>query len=341
MRTRARGAVLFAVSVVAACSSSSSNETSTTDGGASSGIDGGTDSDGATSATDAANDSSASSSYASDGPDSVTTATLQVPASNGSFSTTAYIPSSTGPFPVVILSSGFFQNAAAYLPYANRLASWGVVTLLRDDPNVGETTPKIVEDVEYTVGTWLAGTNADGGSPLHGKIDVSKVGLAGHSRGGQISLLAGEGLSGKIRGVFGLDPVDAVATAGDPQARTTIATIGVPIAFIGETTDGASNGCAPSTDNFEVLYAAAASPAVAITAVNADHTMFEDAASCSFCNACTAGTASQPVVLATSVRLMTAFFARELLGDGSVGASFAGAGIGADVTAGTVTVVSK
>jgi hypothetical protein len=46
-------------------------------------------------------------------------------------------------------------------------------------------------------------------------------------------------------------------------------------------------------------------------------------------------------VLDASVRYLTAFFARLLLGDTSVGAAFAGAGIHADVADGVVTVESK
>lgn len=278
--------------------------------------------------------------YGSNGPSSVTTASFQVPSPNGTFTTTGYIPAGAGPFPVVVLSSGFFQTALAYAPYANRLASWGIVTLTRDDPNLGESTPNVVSDVEYTVKTWLAATNADSTSALYGKVDTTRVGLAGHSRGGQIALLSGEGLQGDIKGVFGLDPVDQ-STAPDPEARTTLATIGVPIAMIGETTDSAASSCAPAADNYQVLYAAASSPAVAITAIDADHTMFEDPAHCSFCTLCTAGTASQPVVLATAVRYLTAFFARELLGDASVGAAFQGAGASQDEAMGIITLVSK
>jgi hypothetical protein len=129
--------------------------------------------------------------------------------------------------------------------------------------------------------------------------------------------------------------------SGDPEARTTLASIGVPLAFIGETTDSASSGCAPAADDYQVLYQAAASPAVSITAINADHTMFEDPASCSFCALCTAGTADQTLILATAVRYVTAFFARQLLGDAAVGAAFAGAGTGQDIAAGVIQVVSK
>jgi dienelactone hydrolase len=278
--------------------------------------------------------------YGADGPSPISTATFQLTSPAATFTTTAYFPSDATPHPVVVLSSGFFQPAAAYVPYAHRLASWGIVTLLRDDPNLGESTTNVVSDVEYTVATWLAQTDADSTSALHGKIDMTKVGLAGHSRGGQVALLAAEGLQGKLQGVFGLDPVDT-AMSGQPQARTMLPGIGVPVAFIGETTDSAASGCAPGTDNFQVLFLAASSPAVAITAVNADHTMFEDPASCSFCTLCTKGTASQPLVLATAVRYLTAFFARQLLGDATVGATFDGAGALQDVAAGTVQLESK
>ena len=112
-------------------------------------------------------------------------------------------------------------------------------------------------------------------------------------------MLAGESLQGKILGVFGLDPVDT--STNNVEARTNIATIGVPLAFIGETTDGSGGvlgmSCAPAADNFMVLYGDAASPAVAITALGADHTQFEDPANCTFCTLCTAGTAKAATVL--------------------------------------------
>ena len=144
---------------------------------------------------------------------------------------------------------------------------------------------------------------------------------------------------GKVKGVFGLDPVDS---STPPEAVTGMASIGVPVAFVGETTDSdGMNACAPAADNYEVLYGAASSPAVAITAIGASHPMFEDPAHCSFCSLCAPGTAKASVVLDSSVRYLTAFFARELLGDASVGPSFDGAGAKLDVAAGLVTIQSK
>ena len=107
---------------------------------------------------------------------------------------------------------------------------------------------------------WLPATNADPSSALSGKVDTTRVGLAGHSYRGRIALVVGEALPGIIKGVFGLDPVDMSARA---PAQPKLASIGVPIAFIGETTNRFS--CAPGWYNYETLYRAAASPAVAIT----------------------------------------------------------------------------
>lgn len=297
----------------------------TTDGSnGSSGGDGSTGSSGGDASTGGAHD------YGQDGTSTVTTKNES--ASNGTttFTVTTYLPSGTGPFPVVVLSAGLQQTAAGYAPYGKRLASWGIAAILRSDPVFGTSTASIQADLEGLVKTWLPTADS-------GVFDASKVGLAGHSRGGQVSLLAAEnGLLGKNKGLFLLDPVDS--SNGGASARTKIAMLGVPFATIGETTDSTGRACAPAADNYEVLYAAAASPALAITAVGGDHVMFEDPANCTFCGLCTAGTADASKVLATSVRLMTTFFAKQLLGDASIDAKL---GTAADVAAGTLTVESK
>ena len=258
---------------------------------------------------------------------------------------------------IVMGAYGHSQWREFFLGGATRyvLNSWGIITLLRDDPNffvevssgdefsrpdnvkTGAMTDAVALDVSYEVTTWLSATNVDPGSALYGKVDTRRVGLAGHSYGVRIALVVGEALPGRIKGVFGLDPVDM--SAREP-ARPKLASIGVPVAFIGETTNRFS--CAPGWFNFQALYRAAGSPAVAITAIKADHTMFEDPAHCSRCWFCKpAGTAAASKVLAYSVRYLTAFFARELMGDVSVGSAFEGAGSAADVNAGLIELSSK
>ncbi len=282
---------------------------------------------------DADGDSGAASLYDQDGPLPFTTETATLSNGGRTFSITAYLPSPAGLHPVVSLSPGLLQTSPAYAVYGRRLASHGIAMLVRDDPGALTVTTDVAADIAYTVTTWMPGA-------LGAKVDVARVGLAGHSRGGKATLLAAEGaLHGKLKAWFGLDPVDAAAFSGGAQARDTIALLGVPTAYLGAQL---SSTCSPAADNFDVLFAASAAPSVEVTAVGAGHTQLEDQTSCSACNLCTpAGTADSKTVLAHALRYLTAFFARELLADTRVGAAFEGAGAAADIAAGRVKIVSK
>ncbi len=267
--------------------------------------------------------------YDSDGPESYTTMQMTATGSGKSIPITVYVPATAGARPLVVVSSGLQQPGAAYAPYAKRLASWGIIAVTRDDPGVLSQTSSVADDLAFVVG-WLPGA-------LTGRVDSAKVGLAGHSRGGMASLLAAEGaLQGKVVGFFGLDPVD-----NNGGAAMSLGTIGIPSVFLGETTDGAGGSmqaCAPSDQNYDVLWHAAPSPSLEITAVGADHTQFEDPASCSFCTLCTAGTANGATVLRYSTRYLMSFFARTLLGDARIDATLNTA---ADVAAGLVQTQTK
>jgi hypothetical protein len=277
--------------------------------------------------------------YNLDGPDSVSTFTAMVTNGSRTFTENVYLPGAAGMHPVVVLSPGLQQPAAAYHDYGHRLASYGIITLVRDDPGLAENSADVAADISYVVATWLPAANADTSSMLAGRVDLAHVGLAGHSRGGKSSLIALElGAAGRVNAWFGLDPVDAAFINGGVQARDQLASIGIPTAFLGTSVVGVCNAVA---DSYQVLYAVAPSPSVALTAVGAGHTQLEDPASCVACAICAPGTADGQVVLAYSVRYLVAFFARELLGDTNVGSTFDGAGAAADIAAGLIQRVSK
>jgi dienelactone hydrolase len=281
--------------------------------------------------------------YTADGPWAVSTVSAMVDHGGATFAVQVDYPQGVTGSPVVVFVSGLLQPGAAYAPYGHRLASWGIATVRRDDPGFSEQTSSVADDAAFLVTSWIAAVNADASSPLHGALDPGRVGLAGHSRGGQVALLAAEGAAkGHVQGVFTIDPVDS---AMGSSARTTLESIGVPTVFLGETTDSVGGvlgmPCAPAADNFQALFAVAASPAVQIDVLNADHTQFEDPASCSLCNFCTAGTANATEVLGITVKYTTAFFGRVLLADVTVGDAFVGVGVDADVTAGRIEVSAK
>jgi hypothetical protein len=250
-----------------------------------------------------------------------------------SFDVTVYMPRSAGAHPAVSHSCGSSQSAAGYVPYGKRLASYGIAMILRDDPGALTKTADFVDDAVYVVDTWIP-------QALAGKVDPARVGLSGHSRGGAVSLIATERLKAKARAWFGLDPVDNQFFM-DPgvYARTDLASLGVPTAFLGASV---TSNCAPAADSYPMLYPKAPSPSVLVVGKGAGHTELELLDACSACNICSpSGTADPNVVLAYAVRYTTAFFARELLGDASVGKAFEGAGGPDDVAAGRVTIESK
>jgi Chlorophyllase enzyme len=267
--------------------------------------------------------------YGNDGPVGYTTSAFPVTNESDSFTVNVWVPSTPGTHPVVSFSPGLEQPCAGYTPYATRLASWGFVVLMRNDPGILVSGDTVASDLSYTVGTWLPAQSGMSSSVLYGKADLSLVGLAGHSRGGQTTLVAAEeGLHGKIQAWVGLDPVNTAYSAGTAPS-TNLPSIGIPTLYIGA-------GVATN-------YAVSPSPSIAITVVNASHPQFEDLGGCSACGlVCSPmGTANSETVLDDAIRYLTAYFARELLGDSSVGPLFQGAGAPADEASGAITVVSK
>jgi hypothetical protein len=292
--------------------------------------------DGAIAASDArdpvgADAPTSGADYDHDGPVPYTTTTEQVVNGDHTIEVTVYMPSSPGPHPVVSFSCGSTQTAAGYVEYGKRLASHGIAMVLADDPGIFTNTADIVPDAVYVVETWLPAAHG-------GAVDLDRVGLGGHSRGGAVSLLAAEhGLYGQVDAWFGLDPVDNqfLMTPGE-FARTDLASIGIPTGFLGAEVE---SNCAPAADSYPTLYPLAPPPKVLVVGIGAGHAQMENTTGCTGCGLCSPpGTADAAVVLAYSVRYFTAFFARELLGDTGVGARFEGAGGPADVAAGRVTI---
>ena len=271
--------------------------------------------------------------YDADGPIAFTTSEMTVTNGSRSFTEHVYMPSSAGVHPLVSLSPGLQQDASAYAPYANRLASYGIAVIVRDDPGALTSTTDVTADIAYAIATWAPIT-------LQNKVDFAHVGLAGHSRGGKATLLAAEGpLSGKVVAWFGIDPVDSSTLSGGVQARDSLGALTIPTTYLAASI---ASSCSPATDTSNVLFAATPSPSVEITGIGAGHTEFQDPSKCNECAFCTPqGTADPATVLAYSVRYLTAFFARELLGAADVGAAFEKAGAGADVDAGRVQIEVK
>ncbi len=101
-----------------------------------------------------------------------------------------------GPFPLVVFSHGFTSNGPAYAPMLTRWAAAGFVVAAPTFPLSSHDAPggpTIVDyrnqpgDVSFVITEMLA-QNANPHSPLHARIDRSRIAVAGHSLGAITSL---------------------------------------------------------------------------------------------------------------------------------------------------------
>ncbi len=283
-----------------------------------------------------------------DKPGPYKTAVLEVPVyvTGGTTRTTVIGPSDDGatltmrgaPFPVVVLSPGFTLATSYFTNYGQRLASYGIVTVMQKVGNEVDHSKYRDDTIELL--DWLEKPTGPEASKVRGRLDSSKLGLVGHSLGGTISLLVAAS-DPRVKAVFGLDPVDSQSVPVKDLLTKIKLPTGVPMAFVGETiSKGGGMPCTPATRNYEVLFAAAPMPAFAITVIGAAHNDFIDLCGLA-CAICPGGTAMKERTNRLAIRYITAYFLRHLRGDARAETYLSGGELGKDIAAGYVTRTSK
>lgn len=290
----------FVVMVLAACGAKDPSSSTIVDAQISTSVDAPrTPSDGPiTGAIDPADDGSSMVSE--------TTASIPGATSDHTLAATIYTPSGVTAPALVVISPGFQMARTQYASYAHHLATWGFKVILTDYADSGffADHQMMANDVGAVITYALA---------LTPSIDSTKIALAGHSLGGDISVLAAAG-DARVKAVVGWDPVDGSSPSVVPEKMTAFT---AKLAVIGETTDatGGFMPCAPTANNFTQFYASAASPAYQMTVMGADHMDWVDDGTCMFCTLCTAGTAAPELSHTTTRRLNVAWLRAQLFGD--------------------------
>lgn len=252
--------------------------------------------------------------------------TIQVASTGNRFEVLCRLPTSgpsAGPFPVVLLAHGFQLSASQYLGYAERLASFGYVACSVDFP-AGLFSPNHRRNAEDVMGAldWLIGAHATPGHALEGLVDADKVGLAGHSLGGKVSVLAAIWDS-RVKAVLGLDPVDSATNCNATNCpdATDLLPLNVPLGLLGETLDARGGffgqACAPASGNFQQFYAASPTNVLEIEVLGASHMSFLDnPGSCGFaCFFCRSASTPHDQVLDIAYAVTVSFFERHLRSD--------------------------
>lgn len=146
-------------------------------------------------------------------------------------------------YPVIVWADGWYQgnvNGAdtntGYLPGLQEWADAGPYVV------VAGTQWSARETDTLRCLTWIAGEDADSDSDLHGLIDETRIGLAGHSQGGGAVLKAGDGEPrGNSKGPtlapesFDITAVVAMNPYGPSFGKP--ANIDGPVLFLGGTDD--------------------------------------------------------------------------------------------------------
>lgn len=122
-------------------------------------------------------------------------------------------PEATGAYPLLVFApGGDAATAEGYEGFGRWFASWGVITVIVafDDASADARAPKMARVID-----WALAEGTREGSPLHGRLDPERIGLAGHSRGGHAALLAGRA-DRRVDAVLALAPSGpAEPAAGD------------------------------------------------------------------------------------------------------------------------------
>lgn len=114
----------------------------------------------------------------------------------------AELPGSNVTYPVVVIANGTGSIASTIEPVLKHLASWGFIVVGNDDKNsrTGESSAASLD--------FILASNEDPESAFFGKVDVNRVGIAGHSQGGvgAINAVTRQPNGGRYSAVFVASP---------------------------------------------------------------------------------------------------------------------------------------
>ncbi|XP_022739103.1 chlorophyllase-2, chloroplastic-like [Durio zibethinus] len=142
--------------------------------------------------------------------DSVTTPSLPVPAPKPLLIAT---PSEMGEFPLLIFLHGYLLYNSFYTQLLQHVASHGFIVIAPQLYTVAG--PDATDEIKSTaaITNWLSNGALQALLPLDVKPNLSKLGLAGHSRGGKVAFalaLQKAMTTLKFSALIGVDPVDGM-----------------------------------------------------------------------------------------------------------------------------------
>ena len=240
----------------------------------------------------------------------------QLVVNDGPYPMLVFLPPGANRYPVLVFHHGFVLANSYYTTLLERVASHGFVVIA---PQLYEASftglPNTEEEANRALAVyeWLA---TEGENRLERDLDLSLLGLVGHSRGTKMMYRAVAKEDPGVLGLFGLDPVDGTGgpLGGDPSVMGELSFSG-PRFFLGAglgpvPRNAFSPSCAPEADGYAAFFADAGTPTTLVVATQFGHMdMLNDStAGCGIiCTSCSDGPSRAPMRNYTAAAIV-AFF---------------------------------
>ena len=190
-----------------------------------------------------------------------------------------YSPQDPGCYPLIVFLHGFTGAADAYQTILQHVASHGFIVvapqMYRPGCMVCAPPPALEALRGVHVLRWI---QCHLGRFITAQPDARCVGLAGHSRGGQIACRIAARVGDDAQALAGVDPVDAIEQFGQHRITTAPLPLQIPTLYLGTglgpvLPDNATFplACAPLELGHEAFYLASPAPCLHAVAVEYGH----------------------------------------------------------------------
>ena len=197
-------------------------------------------------------------------PSPVTTKAVIVKVAGRSFPARLSYPTRGGPYPAVAFAHGYMNRSSWYAGTLRSIAAAGYV-VIAPDSETGQfpSHARLADDLNRSL-RWLRRQSAVGSKDVpRRKVDSKHVGVAGHSMGGGVALLA----AARGRTIDTVATLAAAETA--PRASVAVRRLTVPSLFV----VGSDDRIVPAAGT-AVMFRRAPSPALLATITGGSHCGF-------------------------------------------------------------------
>jgi dienelactone hydrolase len=207
--------------------------------------------------------------------------------------------------PVVFFLNGFMLRAGYYKAYASRLASWGFAVVQYDVPLLSHTNDRIEVGFVPQIMSWIER------QPDLEQMDLTRVGLSGHSRGAKLAALLLASGQPAFKAAFLVEPVDNTRETPEskdyPSAAKALQHVETPVATVGASRIGS---CNPAGSNWQHFYNVVKPGSWLMVVKGASHATFTDAGlilNKAFDLLCKCGQVSRQEAIGTTLPLLVAW----------------------------------